>query len=93
MKTHDAEVEHKRRVRYCEPKGDAMIATKSNNTLEICIRVDRDTLGVDAAKAAGRLAQVIRRRYGAAVISTAVIYPRVSDSVVISGGGVFGPMD
>ena len=66
-----------------------MMATKSNNTLEIRIRVDRDTLGVDAAKAAERLAQVMRRRYGVAVISTAVVYPRASDSVVIPGGGVF----
>ncbi len=65
-----------------------MMATESNNTLEICIRIDRDTLGVDAAKAAERLAHVMRRRYGAAVISTAVIFPRVSDSVVVSGGGI-----
>ena len=64
------------------------MATESNNTLEICIRIDRESLGVDAAKAAERLAHVLRRRYGAAVISTAVIYPRVNDYVVISGGGV-----
>ena len=64
------------------------MATESNNTLEICIRIARDTLSVDAAKAAERLAHVLRRRYGAAVISTAVIYPRVDDSVAISGGGV-----
>ena len=69
------------------------MATKPNNTLEIRIRVDRDTLGVDAAKAAERLAHVMRRRFGAAVISTAVLYPRASDSLVISGGGVFRPLD
>ncbi len=70
-----------------------MMATESNNTLEICIRVDGDTLGVDAAKVAERLAQVMRRRYRAAVISTAVIFPRTSESVVISSGGAFRPLD
>ena len=67
--------------------------TRPNNTLEISIRVDRDTLGVDAAKAAERLAQVMRRRYRAAVISTAVTYARASDSVVISVGRVFRPLE
>ena len=70
-----------------------MMSSESNNALEICIRVDRDTLGVDAAKAAERLAQIMRRRYRAAVISTAVIYPRASGTVVISDGGVFRPLD
>ncbi len=70
-----------------------MMATKPNNTLEICIRIDRRTLRVDAAKVAQRLAQVMRRRYGADVISIAAIYPRVSDSVVISGGGLLHPLD
>ena len=65
-----------------------MMATESNNTLEICIRLDRRALRVDAAKVAQRLAQVMRRRFGADVISIAAIYPRVNDYVVISGGGV-----
>ena len=69
------------------------MAVKPNNTLEICFRIDRDTLRVDAAKVAERLAQIMRRRFGAAVISTAVIYPRASDFVIISSGGVFRPTD
>lgn len=68
-----------------------MMATESNNTLEICIRVERSTLVADAAKAATRLAQVMRRRYRAAVLSTTVIYPRASGSVVVSDGGEFRP--
>ena len=70
-----------------------MMATRPNNTLEISIRVDRDTLGVDAAKAAERLAQVMRRRYRTAVLSTAVTYARANDSVVVSVGRVFRPLE
>ena len=70
-----------------------MMVARPNNTLEICIRIDRDTLRVDAAKAAERLAQVMRRRFGAAVIGTTVIYPRASDFVIISSGGVVRPLD
>ena len=69
------------------------MATIPNKTVEICIRVDRDSLRVDAAKAAERLAQVVRRRFGAAVLSTVVIYPRVRDFVIISSGGVVRPLD
>ena len=68
------------------------MATESNNTLEIRIRINRNTLGVDAAKARERLAQFMRRRYRAAVIGTAVIYPRASGSVIISGGGGIRPV-
>lgn len=68
------------------------MSEEKNNTLEIRIRVDRDTLGVDAAKVSERLAQVMRRRFGAEVISTAVVFPRASDFVVISSGVVSGPL-
>ncbi len=70
-----------------------MMAKKSKSTFEICIRVDRATLGVEVAEAAVRLAHVLRRRYGATVLSTAVVYPPVSDTVVISSGGFSRSLD
>jgi len=67
------------------------MSTSSSHAVEICIRVDGSTLCADAAKAAARLAQMVRRRYRAAVISTTVMYPRASGSVVVSEGGVYHP--
>jgi|GEM_PF-2626924 len=60
------------------------MATLPCNTLEICIRIDRDTLRVDAAKVTLRLVQMLRRRFRADVTGTAVIFPPASDAVVIS---------
>ena len=62
------------------------MATKSKNVVEICIRIDRDTLAVDATKVAERLADMLRRRYRAEVTGTAVIFPRASDRIIIAGG-------
>ncbi len=52
-----------------------MMAAIPNNELEICIRIDRSTLHVDGAKVAKICAHLVRRRFGANVISAAVIFP------------------
>lgn len=70
-----------------------MMATIPGNALEICIRVDRSTLRVDGAKAAQKLAQMLRRRFGAEVISTAVKFPPTSDSVLVTGDGALHPLE
>ena len=62
------------------------MATKPKNEVEICIRIDRDTLAVDATKVAERLVEMLRRRYRAKVTGTAVIFPRASDRIIIAGG-------
>lgn len=55
--------------------------TLPTDTMEVCIRVDRSSLYVDGSMVVKKLAQEMRRRFGAKVINISVVYPPTSNSV------------